>query len=169
MTADLGGKKDKLRTGDALYLRDYSHLTKKMVAASTEQRRTKLLKLVSLCVAWRYMNYALELVELGRRESLISSDEFSVLSNNFRSTADFAEMIPNFPGRGAVAQILDVLSSTLHREAKKGIPTAINGIGNALVARRRGVQPTEATIYCPIIDDGVSQHIKVIDLDAPGR
>ena len=164
--SSIGGKKDKVRTGDALYLRDYTHLVDNMVAASPEQRRAKLLKLVSLCVAWRYLNYALELIEFGRREDIISSDEFLLLSNNFRSTADFAELIPNFPGRSVVAQILDVFSSVLHREAKKGIPTAFNGIGNALVARRRGMPPAQATIYCPIIDDGKSRHIKVIDLDA---
>ena len=160
----IGGKKDKVRTGDALYLRDFAHLAERMTDATVAHKRAKLLKLVCLCVAWRYLNYALELIDHGRQHGLISSEEFSLLSETFASTTDLAGLIPDFPGRTSLAHMFDVLSSALHRQAKKGIPPVFNGIGNAWVVPRRGERPGRVRIYYPVIGEEASSHIKVIDL-----
>ena len=164
--SSIGGKKDKLRSGDALYLRDFRHLAAQMSDASSEQRRTKLLKLVCLCVAWRYLNYALELIDHGRQEGLISPEDFSRLSSMLTATIDLAERIPDFPGRLTIARLADVISYALHRRAKKGIPAAFNEIGNSWVVARRGERPTKVEIYKPVISDGPSKRSKTIDLGA---
>ena len=118
----IGGKKDKLRTGDALYLRDFAQLSERLVDVTIERRRIKLLKLVSLCVAWRYLNYALELVDYGQRHRLITRREFTLLSEAFASTTDIAQVISNFRGRAYAARFVDAISYVLHRDAKKGHP-----------------------------------------------
>lgn len=168
--SNIGGKKDKLRTGDALYLRDFSHLSERMTDTTTESKRAKLLKLVCLCVAWRYLNYALEIVDHGCRSGVISAEEFSLLSETFVSTTDLAGVVPNFPGRATVTRLVDLLSYALHRDAKKAVPEAFNALGNRWVVQRRGRRPHQVEIYKPVISEGVSRHIKVIDLGIfPGK
>ena len=162
----IGGKKDKLRTGDALYLRDFSHLAVQIDGASSEHRRTKLVKLVCLCVSWRYLNYACELIDHGRREGLISSEEFALLSNAFVSVTDLAQRIPDFPGRAAIVNLADTISYALHKKAKKGTPAGFNQIGNPWVVTRRSNGPTKLNIYKPVINDGASKHMKSINLRA---
>ncbi len=159
----IGGKKDKVRTGDALYLRDFAQLANRMTGATVEHKRAKLLKLVCLCVAWRYLDYALELIDHGRGEGLISSEEFSLLFETFVSTTDLAELIPDFPGRTLLAHAFDVLAWALFRHAKKGIPPASNAIGNAWVVRRRRGRPSRVHIYNPVIGEGASGNLKTID------
>ncbi len=161
----IGGKKDKVRSGDALYLRDFVHLCKQMAGKSAEHKRAKLLKLISLCVAWRYLNYALELADHGQREGLISAEEYSLLSDAFAATTDFANRIPRFPGRDKIAGILDALAYNLHRRAKKNIPSNFNGIGNSWVAPRKGGPLKEVTIYKPILADGTARRMKIIAVE----
>jgi FkbM family methyltransferase len=162
--SSIGGKKDKVRSGDALYLRDFGHLNQQMPDTSIAEKRVKLLKLLCLCVAWRYLNYAIELIAFGRQENLITADEFDRLSRMFCATTDIAELVPDFPGRSTLATLFDVLSSALHKQAKKGVPPVFNEIGNSWVMRRRGVQPDQVRIYYPIISDGPPQHIKPIHM-----
>ena len=50
----VGGRKDKVRSGDALYLRNFETLPQ--AADDAGYLRTTLLKLISLAVAWRYLN-----------------------------------------------------------------------------------------------------------------
>ena len=160
----IGGKKDKVRSGDALYLRDFGHLANRMADRPTAAKRAKLLKLLCLCVAWRYFNYAVELIAFGRRETLISPDEFDILAQAFSTTTDIAELIPDFPGKIRMATLFDVLSSALHKQAKKGVPPVFNGIGNGWVMRRRGARPDKVRIYYPILNDGPARRIKTIHL-----
>lgn len=161
-TSMIGGKKDKMRSGDALYLRDFVQLSEQIKGKPKRHRRTKLIKLISLCVAWRYLNYALELADYGLQEGLITAGEYFLLSDAFAATTDFANLIPGFPGRARIAGILDVLAYNLHRHAKKSIPSNFNGIGNSWVVPRKGGPLKNVTIYKPVIANGISRRMKII-------
>lgn len=165
----IGGKKDKLRSGDALYLRNFTDSAAGWNdEPATDRRRSKLLKLVALCVAWRYLEYAVELLDYGRTHDLISAEEFTRLANRYAGVKDISTRVPDFPGRQAVARLLDALSYALHKNAKKGVPASFNAVGNAWPATVSGRAPVEVKITYPVLGEK-RQHAKIVNLNDPSR
>ena len=159
----IGGRKDKVRSGDALYLRNFDTLPK----ASNDKglRRTQLLKLMSLATTLRYLNYALELADHGFRLGLLNRHEFAATVKPIIATVDLSDRIPSFPGRVALARLFDVLSYALQPNMKKGVPHAFNGLGNHWVVKRAGQAPTHVELYCPILSDGTQHRRKLINVN----
>jgi FkbM family methyltransferase len=154
----MGGRKDKIRSGDALYLRNFETL-------GVEGTRANLLKLIGLAIAWRYLNYALELADYGRAHGLINEIEFDAIAAPLVATEDLSDRIPELPGRMALARLFDVLSYAFHPTFKKGVPHAFNGLGNHWVVRRSGHPPRQVRLYCPILRSGSQARWKSIAID----
>ena len=162
----LGGKKDKVRSGDALYLRDFSAYAGDLPPGRI---RVKLFKLIALCVAWRYLEYAFELLEFGRGSGTVSAGEFRMLARDWSSIADIAGRIPNFPGRLRVARMFDALSYALHGPAKKSIPEPFDAIGNPRSLTVRGKPRHRVRIANPVLQEDGNAGIKTIDLDGAAQ
>ena len=144
----VGGKKGKMRSGDALYLCDFSaYYHRNCERIENNEMRNKLFKLVSLCVTTGYLDYAIEILDFGSDKGLVDKTEFKKLASQFVATTDISELLPDFPGRLNLALMCDVFSSMLHMYSKKGIPRSSNRIGNdwPFTVRRR--QPPDI-IHC---------------------
>ncbi len=160
----IGGKKDKLRGGDALYLRNFSEFVESNGEnISADKMRSTLLKLICLSAAWKYLDYTLELLAYGREQDILSEDEFKLLVGRYASVKDVSGWIPDFPGRRTVARIFDFLSYVFHDHARKGVPAAFNSIGNSWPLVVSGRKPKEIKLRYPVLGRGkVSE--KRIDL-----
>ena len=157
-----GGRKDKIRSGDALYLKNFDFIAETVASKATLRR--KLLKLMSIAVAWRYLNYALELADYGRARSLLSPLEFQVITKPWLSTVDISDQMPNFRGRIALARIFDFLSYAFNPNIKKGVPYNFNGLGNHWVVSRLGTNPSKVQLHCAVLKLGRKNRGKTIDI-----
>ena len=158
----IGGRKDKIRSGDALYLKHFDFVAE--TTPSKDTLRTKLLKLMSITVAWKYLNYAIELADYGRAKSLLSEAEFKAITQPWLATVDISDRVPNFWGRSTVARIFDFLSYVFNPSFKKGVPYDFNGLGNNWVVPRLGSRPTQIRLHCPVLKFGRKNRNKVIDM-----
>jgi hypothetical protein len=163
----IGGRKDKLRSGDALYLRNFETMPADIAASLSP--RASLLKLLAVTLAWRYVNYALELADYGRRHDILDAAEFSAIVEPLAATVDLSDRTPNMPGREALARLFDVLSYALQPNMKKGVPHAFNGLGNHWIVRRHGRRPHQVRLHCPVLRSGAKARTKIVELgDPPG-
>lgn len=160
----IGGRKDKVRSGDALYLRNFDYLWSP--EGDQAVLRTKLLKLMSLAIGWRYLNYALELADFGRTTGLLNDDEFADIAAPLVRTSDLSDRTPNLPGRMALAQLFETLSYALHPNMKKGVPYAFNGLGNHWVVKRGSKIPESVGLHCPVLKSGTTNLSKTIKIKA---
>ena len=160
----IGGRKDKVRSGDALYLKHFDFITQ--TTSSKCALRTKLLKLMSITVAWKYLNYALELADYGRAKSLLSDAEFTTVTQPWLATVDISDRVPNFWGRSAVARTFDFLSYVFNPSFKKGVPYDFNGLGNHWVVPRAGRKPAQIRLHCPVLKFGRKNRKKVIHISS---
>tara|TARA_B100000029_G_scaffold96671_1_gene86784 strand:- start:1712 stop:2851 length:1140 start_codon:yes stop_codon:yes gene_type:complete len=158
----LGGRKDKIRSGDALYLRNFDSISE--AVTSKPILRRKLLKLISIAVAWRYLNYALELADYGRAKSLLSQVEFKTITEPWLSTVDISDRIPHFRGRIALARLFDFLSYIFNPNIKKGVPYIFNGLGNHWVVSRMGTNPNKVQLHCAVLKLGRKNRKKIINI-----
>ncbi len=127
----IGGKKTRVNSGNALYLRDfYAYYDAHLHAAGEACARAKLLKMIAICTAFVYLPYAIELVDFGRERGLLSGDEVARLQKHLCCWSDIARRIPAFPGKQALANIFDFLTYCLQPKAKKSVPAMYNNIGN---------------------------------------
>lgn len=159
----IGGRKDKVRSGDALYLRNFDALWSETAEQSV--MRTKLLKLISLTIGWRYINYALELADFGRNHGLLDSAEFNAIAQPLVNTSDLSDRTPNLPGRMALARLFETLAYAFHPNMKKGVPFAFNGLGNHWVVRRGKASPSVVGLHCPVLKSGTVNLTKSIVVD----
>jgi len=159
----IGGRKDKVRSGDALYLRNFDSLWSE--TADQAMMRGKLLKLISLAIGWRYVNYALELADFGRRHGLLDATEFAAIAQPLVNTSDLSDRVPNLPGRMVFARLFETLAYACHPNMKKGVPFAFNGLGNHWVVRRGKASPAIVDLYCPVLKSGTVNLTKSIMVD----
>lgn len=130
-TEAVGGKKTRLKSGNALYLRDfYTYYDAHLRDRGKEHAKEKLLKMIAICTAFIYLPYALELVDFGREEGLLNAAEVTRLQRHLCAWADIAWRIPTFPGKQSLARVFDFVAYCLHPNAKKSIPPMYNNIGN---------------------------------------
>jgi FkbM family methyltransferase len=144
-----GGRKDKVRSGDALYLKDPDNGL--VSARRNGSLRSQLLKLISLSVTWGYLAYALELADHGRKKNIFSQQDFKEMAAPWLATQDIADYLPNFYGRYTLARLFDFLSYTFNPNIKKGVPFPFNGLGNHWIVRRIGHRPSDIELYCPVL------------------
>lgn len=147
----IGGKKTRVNSGNALYLRDfYAYYDAHLHAAGEACARAKLLKMIAMCTAFVYLPYAIELVDFGRERGLLSGDEVARLQKHLCCWSDIARRIPAFPGKQALANIFDFLTYCLQPKAKKSVPAMYNNIGNRPRAMVRHKLPQRVTLKNPI-------------------
>ena len=127
------------------------YILKKFDGDTHQNPRIQLLRLLSLCVAWRYLNYAIELADYGRREKYIDQGEFELMTKPWLNTIDLSDYLPPFYGRKSLARLFDSLSYMLNPTIKKSVPFPFNGLGNHWVVRRIGRQPSMVDLYCPCL------------------
>lgn len=157
-----GGRKDKVRSGDALYLKNLDSWVASVPGNSAH--RIQLLKLISLSVAWGYLGYAIELANYGREENLFDQHEFELMVEPWLRTVDISDYLPQFYGRSTLARLFDFLSYTFNPNLKKGIPFPFNGIGNHWIVRRLTKSSSDIELYCPILTKGSKHRRKTIRL-----
>lgn len=160
----IGGRKDKVRSGDALYLRNFDHLWSE--DGNHAVLRSKLLKLMSLAIGWRYLNYALELADFGRAYGLIDSAEFDAIVTPLIRTCDLSDRVPNIPGRMGLALLFDSLSYALYPNMKKGVPFSFNSLGNHWVVQSGKNKPSSVFLHCPVLKSGTINQSKTVRMES---
>lgn len=162
--SNVGGKKGKLRTGDALYIKDFKWLHETVLADfSNDELRVKLLKLVLICYRYLYVDYALEIVDYGHRVGILDDADFRVLVRELATITDASRKIPNFPGRIWLSKFLDLASYIMNISLKKQVPAVYAHMGNSSRVARRKSATTEIKIYRPVFDRRRDSH--TINLD----
>lgn len=159
----IGGRKDKVRSGDALYLRNFDHLWSE--DGDQVVLRSKLLKLMSLAIGWQYLNYTLELADFGHEHGLLDSAEFEAIVTPLTQTRDLSDRIPNFPGRTGLALLFDSLSYAFYPSMKKGVPFAFNSLGNHWVVKNKKARPARVFLHCPVLKEGTVNQSKTVRID----
>lgn len=107
----LGNKKGQIIGGDALYLRSIESFKKILQKIKDkEQKKTKILKTLSISLLYGYLDYALGL--LYNTKEYFNQKEFSYLSKNLKRNIKFSNKLPDFKGRGRIANFF----YTLHKE-----------------------------------------------------
>lgn len=162
--SNIGGKKGKIRSGDALYIRNIKQLyDDSLVNAPREEARAQLFKLLLLSYRYLYVDYALEVADFGHAVGLISDDEFTAFARELATVTDVSRRLPDFPGREMVSRFLDAASYVVNQALKKDKPVVYSRLGNSQRLARRQALPGEARISNPAF--GRQQGFKTIKLD----
>ena len=120
--ARVGNSKGQLMHADALYFRQPLMLKATLVKMDRSLARSKLLRALSICQIYGFLDYGLELIDI------IGSDFFAVpelkgLQAHLRAQAPLASRMPNFPYRKRLARLLCDLGNWLaprkHRAAQR--------------------------------------------------
>lgn len=151
--SNVGGKKGKIRTGDALYIKDFKWLHEIALAdLPHDQLRVKLLKLVLICYRYLYADYGLEIVDYGYRAGILDDADFRVLVRELATITDVSRKMPKFPGRVTLSRLLDLASYLMNTSLKKQVPAVYAHMGNSPRVARRKSAASEITIYRPVFD-----------------
>ena len=125
---------------------------------------------MSLAIAWRYLNYTLELADFGRNHGLLDVDEFEDIAGPLVATRDLSDRIPQFPGRMACARLFETLAYAFHPSIKKGVPYPFNGLGNHWVVRAQNRHLDAVALHCPVLKSGtknLSKSIRIRERNDP--
>ena len=102
--ARYGGPKGQLVFGDALYFKTEDAFSDQLEARDgAEARASKLLRALSICVLYGYVDYALELL-LAHRQRL-EPELAAELDESLRSHVDPSARIPGFRGKGWLSHL----------------------------------------------------------------
>lgn len=103
-----GGPKGQIVVADALYLRtntDYGRMLKSVTGA--DARKSKVLRAVSVCIIYGYLDYALGIFRENR--GCFSDEEADAFEKSIKRDIQLSSNIPFFRGRGRVADIVYTL------------------------------------------------------------
>ncbi|HET6443427.1 MAG TPA: FkbM family methyltransferase [candidate division Zixibacteria bacterium] len=112
--------KGQIIFADAVYFRKAEHFLESLDGSGNlAWKRAKALKAVSISALYGHLDYAIEIGEYARQVRLLSDHEFDLLRKHFEDTGSFLHEIPNFRGRGRIANlfysIYKVLRPSYHR------------------------------------------------------
>ncbi len=115
--ASYGYSKGQMVFADLLYLRDpESFATVISGIPGEDARRSKVMRAVSVCVLYGYIDYAMEVfASFGH---MFSAEEKRSFERGARGSVSFAKMIPGFRGRGRLADAIHAVYRIVHPEAK---------------------------------------------------
>ena len=102
-----GKRKGQLICGDALYLKDPSSLRANIEGVPDEPRRAKVLKALSICFLYGYLDFALEIFEQERH--LFDENQAAAILGKIRSSRSLSSRTPMFRGRQRLANLLSKL------------------------------------------------------------
>tara|TARA_R110002095_G_scaffold20068_7_gene22499 strand:- start:2886 stop:3998 length:1113 start_codon:yes stop_codon:yes gene_type:complete len=146
----IGGKKGAIDTAYVLYLRDFFKYYESLENKDNAFKRDKLLKMLSIVSNYLYFDYAVELVEFGKEQSLLTEEEANTLYNVFCTRTDIAWKVPDFPGKSKLVLIFDALSYLFSPELKLAVPPFHNSLGNrrSFLIKKKREDTTD--LYYPV-------------------
>lgn len=116
-----GHPKGQLVFADALYMRtteSFGETLKRI--CDDEQKKSKVLRALSICFLYGYFDYALEI--FNSSNTLFNEDETELIIEKIRSgVTGFAGKIPNFRGRGRISNLFDKLAKIFKPNTSTGI------------------------------------------------
>ncbi len=101
---DYGKTKGQIVFADALYFRRLEECQCFFRDPNDIDQRSKLLRCLSICLLYGYIDYALELVN--RYAILFADDERTRMLQSLRAEVPLSSRIPNFRGRRRIANLL---------------------------------------------------------------
>ena len=120
--ANVGNSKGQLVFADALYFKQPQRLKDTIKLLEAARAKSKLLRSLSICLIYGFLDYSLELLDIIGPNYFIES-ELQNLDSHIRSQAPLACRIPNFPMRSQLAIFFSKLSKWLApRRHKKSEP-----------------------------------------------
>ncbi len=125
-----GGPKGQIIFADALYLKDFDGFLCKISSQKENGpfRKSKVLKAISICILYGYLDYAVRIVEQAKDTGILTNGEVQLFNNYMRQHVAFLKM-PNFPGKGKLASLSYVLSK-FFKQSYHGWATADRCLGN---------------------------------------
>lgn len=120
--AAVGNSKGQLMQADALYFRRPTILKDALAKTDSVFARSKLLRALSICQIYGFLDYGLELLDrMG--SDFFEGSELEQLQSHIRRQAPLASKIPNFRGRKRLAAMVLRLAKWLaprkHRAAQR--------------------------------------------------
>ena len=120
--ANVGNSKGQLVFADALYFKKTQHLQQTIKSLEGNRAKSKLLRSLSICLVYGFLDYAIELLDIMGPE-YFSDRELHNLDSHIKSQAPLACRLPNFPMRSQLAVFFSKLSKWLvPRRHKKADP-----------------------------------------------
>jgi len=125
---DYGRKKGQLVFGNALYLRTIENFNKVIDKIEDSiEKRTKVLKAISICFLYGYFDYALEVLDA--ESDLFDKFECKMVEESIKRNIRYESRIPRFKGKGKVANVFYYLWDSL-RPTYDGWATIDRKLGN---------------------------------------
>lgn len=120
--AKVGNSKGQLMHADALYFRQPQMLQSALAGTDPLFAKSKLLRGVSICQIYGFLDYGLELLDLIGSD-LFEERELKYLQTHLCAQAPLASRMPNFPGRKRLAELFSRWAKWLaprkHRAAQR--------------------------------------------------
>ena len=98
-----GEQKGQIIFADVLYLKELEIFNKYLDGVTVDFRKPKILKAISICALYGYMDYALELFR--GQENLFNENEIQVFNKFLKRNIPLSNKIPDFRGRNRIANI----------------------------------------------------------------
>jgi FkbM family methyltransferase len=108
-TVGMGGQKGPLQSADALYFKRLDQVD----AFVEKGDMNKLRRIIAVCLAYGYSDYAVELCYVAKRKNIFSATDLDPLIARLSRIKHYSYLLPNFPGRGLLAKGLNYLASLL--------------------------------------------------------
>jgi FkbM family methyltransferase len=102
------GNKGQVVFCDAIYFKSIEAIDSMLAAYDdATQRKAKVLRMIPICLAYHHPDYAAEIIQ--KHDPLFSKDERKLLNrcieNHSKQYTPMFAKLPNFPGRGKIAQL----------------------------------------------------------------
>ena len=111
---DYGGSKGQLIFADALYLRSPQHIDRALPGSDeieNDLSQMKVLKAVSICILYGYLDYAFELFQ--KHRMLFTESEATFFKRKMEKHISLSKTMPNFFGRGKLADFFKTIYNIL--------------------------------------------------------
>jgi FkbM family methyltransferase len=120
--ANVGNSRGQLLSGDTLYFRQPLILKQALEKMDSTTARSKLLRALSICQIYGFLDYGLELLDV-MGSDVLDGDQVKLLQKHLRAQAPMAARIPNIPGRKWLAAwLLKASKWAAPRKHKKSMP-----------------------------------------------
>jgi len=124
---EYGGNKGQLIFADALYFRNIDKFNSSICFNQDDTwKKTKVLRAVSICILYGYLDYALEI--FNSNTHLFIHEESKAFKNHIESNITFSHKLPHFPARGKIANMFYKLWKVF--DPSQGWASSGRGLGN---------------------------------------
>ena len=102
---NLGSKKGQIIFADALYLKKSEKIRNNTIFGN----KSKILKAISTCILYGYLDYAFEICKQSQKIGMITRREMNLISQSLKQYKSPSDRIPNFRGKGKIANMFYAL------------------------------------------------------------